>query len=191
MRIINMTPEYISLKNNAQANMNKAIAFLKEEFTRLKAGRANVIMVEDITFEAYDQIMTIKQSAAISTPNAHQIIIEPWDKTLLKDIEKGIHKTGLDFSVVNDGKILRINIPTLTEQRKKELVKYAKGLAEDTKIVIRNTRRDINNKVKEISKEFSEDEIRKELDKIQHETDSHIATIDEIMRNKEKDIMEV
>jgi len=186
-----MTPEYKLLKNQAQENMDKAISFLKEEFTRLKAGRANIIMVEDITFEAYEQVMTIKQSAALSTPNAHQIVIEPWDKALLKDIEKGIHKTGLDFSVVNDGKVLRINIPTLTEQRKKELVKYAKGLAEDTKIVIRNTRRDINNKIKELSKDFSEDDTRKELDKIQKETDSHISTIDEIIKNKEHDIMEI
>ncbi|MGL4367366.1 MAG: ribosome recycling factor [Brevinemataceae bacterium] len=186
-----MTPAYEALKKNAQESMEKAIDFLKDEFNRLKAGRANIVMVEDITFEAYNQTMTIKQIAALSVPDPHQIVIEPWDKTLLKDIEKGIHNTGLDFSVTNDGKILRINIPPLTEQRKKELVKYAKGIAEDTKVVIRNTRRDINNKIKEIAKELSEDDIRKELEKIQKETDAYITVIDETMKTKEQDIMEV
>ncbi|SFB79759.1 ribosome recycling factor [Brevinema andersonii] len=186
-----MTPEYQAFKKNAQESMDKAILFLKDEFNRLKAGRANIVMVEDITFEAYGQHMTIKQAAALSVPDTHQIVIEPWDKSLLKDIEKGIHNTGLDFSVTNDGKILRINIPPLTEDRKKELVKYAKGIAEDAKIVIRNMRRDINNKLKEHSKEISEDDIRKELDKIQKETDNHIALIEETMKQKEKDIMAI
>lgn len=186
-----MTPEYLSFKQEAQENMDKAIKFLKEEFNRLKAGRASIVMVEDIPFEAYGQTMTIKQSAALSVPDPHQIIIEPWDKNLLKDIEKGIHNTGLDFSVTNDGKILRINIPPLTEQRKKELVKYAKGIAEDAKVVIRNSRRDINNKLKEFSKELSEDDVHKELDKVQKDTDNFIALIDDTMKNKEKDVMEV
>ncbi|MGL4387874.1 MAG: ribosome-recycling factor, partial [Brevinema sp.] len=111
-----MTSEYLSFKQEAQESMDKAIKFLKDEFSRLKAGRASIIMVEDISFEAYGQMMTVKQAAALSTPDAHQIVIEPWDKGLLKDIEKGIHNTGLDFSVTNDGKILRISIPPLTEQ---------------------------------------------------------------------------
>ncbi|MGL4394855.1 MAG: ribosome recycling factor [Brevinema sp.] len=186
-----MTSEYLSFKQEAQESMDKAIKFLKDEFSRLKAGRASIVMVEDISFEAYGQIMTVKQAAALSTPDAHQIVIEPWDKSLLKDIEKGIHNTGLDFSVTNDGKLLRISIPPLTEQRKKELVKFAKGIAEDAKVVIRNTRRDINNKLKEFSKEISEDDVRKELDLVQKETDNFINLIDETMKNKEKDIMEV
>lgn len=186
-----MNPEYETYKKSAHENMEKAIHFLKDEFNRLKVGRANVVMVEDITFEAYGQIMTVKQSAALSVPDPHQIIIEPWDKNVLKDIEKGIHNTGMDFSVLNDGKILRINIPTLTEQRKKEVVKYAKGIAEDAKIVIRNVRRDINNKLKEISKEISEDDMRKELELIQKDTDNYIIEIDAQIKKKEKDIMEI
>ncbi len=186
-----MNPEYQSFKTEAQDSMEKTIQFLKDEFSRLKAGRASIVMVEDITFEAYEQVMTIKQSAALSVPDPHQILIEPWDKGLLKDIEKGIHNTGLDFSVVNDGKVLRISIPPLTEQRKKELVKYAKGIAEDAKVAIRNVRRDINTKLKDISKEISEDDMRKELDLVQKSTDTYISNIDTIMKNKENDIMEV
>ncbi|MGL5955790.1 MAG: ribosome recycling factor [Brevinema sp.] len=186
-----MNPEYQAFKQDATDNMEKTIHFLKDEFNRLKAGRASIVMVEDIIFEAYGQQMSIKQSAALSVPDPHQIIIEPWDKALLKDIEKGIHNTGLDFSVVNDGKILRINIPALTEQRKKDLVKYAKGIAEDSKVAIRNIRRDINTKLKDLTKEISEDEMRKELDLIQKNTDSYITTIETIMKTKENDIMEV
>lgn len=186
-----MNPEYSAFKKDAQESMEKTIHFLKDEFNRLKAGRASIVMVEDITFEAYGQSMTIKQSAALSVPDPHQIVIEPWDKSLLKDIEKGIHNTGLDFSVVNDGKLLRISIPPLTEQRKKELVKYAKGIAEDAKVAIRNVRRDINAKLKDLAKEISEDDMRKELDNIQKQTDTYINNIDSIMKNKESDIMEV
>lgn len=186
-----MTPEYQAFKKEAQNGMDKALAFLKEEFNRLKAGRASVVMVEDILFEAYGQPSTVKQMAALTVPDPHQILIEPWDKALLKDIEKGIHNSGMDFSVTNDGRVLRVSVPPLTEDRKKELVKYAKGLAEDAKVVIRNGRRDINSKLKDISKEISEDDMRKELDKVQKETDSHIAAIDEAMKTKEKDIMSV
>ncbi len=186
-----MTPDYQAFKKEASESMEKTIQFLKDEFSRLKAGRASIVMVEDITFEAYEQVMTIKQSAALSVPDPHQIVIEPWDKALLKDIEKGIHNTGLDFSVVNDGKVLRINIPPLTEQRKKELVKYAKGIAEDAKVGIRNVRRDVNAKLKDLAKEISEDDMRKELDLVQKNTDSYIANIDAIMKTKENDIMEI
>lgn len=186
-----MNPEYSAFKSDAQESMEKTIHFLKDEFNRLKAGRASIVMVEDVVFEAYGQPMTIKQSAALSVPDPHQIVIEPWDKALLKDIEKGIHNTGMDFSVVNDGKILRINVPPLTEQRKKELVKYAKGIAEDAKVAIRNIRRDINTKLKDLTKEISEDDMRKELDTIQKQTDTYITNIDTIMKTKENDIMEV
>ncbi len=186
-----MNPEYLSFKKDANESMEKTIHFLKDEFNRLKAGRASIVMVEDITFEAYGQDMSIKQSAALSVPDPHQILIEPWDKSLLKDMEKGIHNTGLDFSVVNDGKVLRINIPPLTEQRKKELVKYAKGIAEDAKVAIRNTRRDLNAKLKDYAKDMSEDDMRKELDAIQKQTDTYINNIDSIMKNKESDIMAV
>ncbi len=186
-----MTPDYQAFKKEANESMEKTIQFLKDEFSRLKAGRASIVMVEDIVFEAYEQAMTIKQSAALSVPDPHQIVIEPWDKALLKDIEKGIHNTGLDFSVVNDGKVLRINIPPLTEQRKKELVKYAKGIAEDAKVGIRNVRRDVNAKLKDLAKEISEDDMRKELDLVQKNTDSYIANIDAIMKTKENDIMEI
>ncbi len=186
-----MNLEYESYKTEAQASMDKAIQFLKDEFNRLKAGRASIVMVEDIVFEAYGQTTTIKHSSALSVPDPHQIVIEPWDKSLLKDMEKGIHNTGLDFSVVNDGQVLRINVPALTEQRKKELVKYAKGIAEDSKVAIRNVRRDINNKLKELTKELGEDTLRKELDFIQKETDSYINIIETLIKNKETDIMEV
>lgn len=186
-----MNTEYESFRSESQTSLDKAISFFKDELGRLRSGKANILMVQDVTFDGYGQIMTIKQAAALSVPDPHQIVIEPWDKSLLKEIERGVYKSGLDFSVVNDGQILRVQVPPMTEARKKDLVKYAKGLGEDSKIVVRNIRRDANAKIKDLFKDLSEDELRKELDTMQKETDSYISMIEDILKSKEKDIMSI
>lgn len=188
-----MIQEFMDLKKAANEKMDKAIHHLEDEFRKLKTGRANVAMVEDIRFSYYNNPTPIKQAASLTTPDPHTIIIDPWDKSAVKNIEKGIADSNLGFTASSDGKIIRVSIPPLTEDRKKDLVKYGKELAEETKVVIRNTRRDINDKVKKLTKDghISEDEERKELDDIQKVTDSHITKIEQILSNKEKEIMEV
>jgi ribosome recycling factor len=188
-----MIEEFERFKREANDKMDKAIAYLKDEYKRLKIGRASIAMVEDIKFDYYGNHSPVKQAATLSTPDPHTIVIDPWDKNVLHNIEKGISESNLGFNCSNDGRVIRVSIPPLTEERKKELVKYAKELAEEAKIVIRNERRDINSQVKKFSKEghISEDAERKELDEIQKVTDDHNKNIDEIFDKKEKEIMEI
>ena len=188
-----MIEEFKKLKGQANEKMDQAMQHLEDEFKKLKTGRANVAMVEDIKFEYFGNSVPIKQSASLTTPDPHSIVITPWDKSALHAIEKGIADANIGFTANNDGKVIRVSVPPLTEDRKKELVKYAKELAEETKIVIRNARRDINDRVKKMTKEghFSEDDERKELNDIQKVTDSHIKKIEQVILAKEKDIMEV
>ncbi len=188
-----MIEEFKKLKEQANEKMDKAIHHLEDEFKKLKTGRANVAMVEDIKFEYFGNPTPIKQSASLTTPDPHTIVITPWDKSALHAIEKGIADANLGFTANNDGKLIRVSVPPLTEDRKKELVKYAKEISEETKVVIRNARRDINDKVKKMTKDghFSEDDERRELEEVQKTTDTHIKHIDKLFADKEKDIMEV
>ncbi len=170
-----MVEEFIKLKKEANERMDKTINFLKDELKKVRTGRATVGMVEDIRFDYYGNMSPIKQAASLSTPDPHTIVIDPWDKSIIKSIEKGIVESGF------------------TEETKKEYVKKLKEIAEEAKIAIRNERRDINDKVKKFSKEghISEDEEKKELDEIQKVTDNHIKLIDELVAKKEKEIMEI
>lgn len=188
-----MLEEFEKLKKEANERMDKTIQFFKDELKRVKTGRATVGMVEDIRFEYYGNSVPIKQAASLSTPDPHTIVIDPWDKSAIKAIEKGLVDSGLNFTIINDGKVIRINIPPLTEETKKEYVKKVKELGEEAKIAIRNERRDINEKIKKFTKEghISEDEERKEIEQIQKVTDNHIKMIDELVAKKEKEIMEV
>jgi ribosome recycling factor len=188
-----MLEEFKKLKQEANLRMDKAIQHLKDEFKKLRTGRAHTGMVEDIRFEYYGNQSAIKAAASISTPDAHTIEINPWDKSILKSMEKGISDSGMGFNVANDGKLIRVSIPTLTQDTKKDYVKKAKELGEEVKVTIRNERRDINNHVKKFSKDghISEDDEKKELDEIQKVTDNHIKTIDDLCGKKEKEIMEV
>jgi len=188
-----MVEEFIRLKKEANERMDKTIQFLKDEYKKLRTGRANIAMVEDIRFEYYGNLTPIKQAASLSTPDPHSIVIEPWDKSALKNIEKGISDSKLGFTAINDGKVIRVVIPPLTEETKKDFVKKIKELAEEAKVAIRNERRDINTHIKRFSKDghISEDDERREFDDIQKVTDNHIKTIDDLAMKKEKEIMEV
>lgn len=181
------------LKKECNDKMNKVIDSLNNEFASIRSGRANPGILDKIKVEAYGQAMPLNQMASISVPEARLIVIEPWDKSQLGSIEKAIHKSDIGINPINDGKIIRLAIPALTEERRKEYVKQAKSIAEDRKTGIRNIRRECNDAVKKEEKEnsLSEDEAKKWQDKIQKITDSFIEKIDKITEKKEKEIMEV
>jgi ribosome recycling factor len=188
-----MIEDFIQLKKEANERMDKTIQHLKDEFKKLRTGRAHVGMVEDIRFDFYGTLTPIRQAASINTPDPHTIVVDAWDKSILKAIEKGVSESGLGFQAANDGKVIRVSIPPLTEETKRDFVKKAKEIAEEIKVTIRNERRDINNHVKKLSKDghIGEDDERRELDDIQKVTDNHIKTIDDVVLKKEKEIMEV
>ena len=188
-----MIEEFNKLKLEANERMDKTIQFFKDELKRIRTGRANIAMVEDIRFDFYGNMTPIKQAASLATPDPHTIVIDAWDKNALKSIEKGISDSNLGFQAANDGKVIRVIIPPLTQESKQGIIKKAKEMAEDVKVTIRNERRDINAHVKRMAKDghISEDDERKELDEIQKVTDNHIKSIDEMTSRKEKEIMEI
>ncbi len=141
----------------------------------------------------YGTITAIQQVASLSIPDSRQILIQPWEQKIIPEIEKAIMKSDLGLTPMNDGKVIRINIPALTEERRKQLVKVVKKEAEDAKVAVRNIRREINEELKKLEKEehISEDQIKKEHDEVQKITDSFIKKIEELLEHKEKEIMEV
>ncbi len=176
-----------------EGHMKGTIEAAKHEFQGIRTGRANPGILDRVTVEYYGTPTPLQQLANISTPDARTILIQPWDKTVLGAVEKAILKADLGLNPVNDGTVIRLPIPQLTEERRKELVKVVKKEAEEKKIVIRNLRRDANDKLKALEKEgkTSEDETKKGLDDIQKLTDKYILEIDKLLDVKEKEIMEV
>jgi ribosome recycling factor len=173
--------------------MDKAIQNLEKEFSKLRTGRASVTLLEDLKVDYYGTLTPLNQLASISTPDSRTLAIQPWDRNAFGEIEKAIQKSDLGINPVNDGKIIRINIPPLTEERRKELVKVAKKYAEEAKIAIRNVRRDANDalKKKKNDKELTEDEMHRGQDEVQKITDSFVQKVDEVLNKKEKEIMEI
>lgn len=172
--------------------MNSSLEALKKEFVRLRTGRASTSLLDGIRVNCYETQMPIDQVASISIPESRLITVKPWDQAILREIEKSIQKSELGLNPMNDGKIIRISIPPLTEERRKELAKIAKKMAEEGKIAVRNHRRDANDMFKELKndKEISEDEMFKAQDDVQKITDDFIKKIDEVTSEKEKEIME-
>ncbi|WP_216827960.1 ribosome recycling factor [Alkalihalobacterium elongatum] len=181
------------LMQDAQGRMKKALEALNRELATLRAGRANPSLLEKVTVEYYGAPTPLNQLATISVPEARMLVIQPFDKTVIGDIEKAILKSDLGLTPSNDGTIIRITIPALTEERRKDLVKLVKKYAEEGKVAVRNIRRDINDDLKKLQKdgELTEDDLRRSTDEVQKLTDKHIADIDQIASNKEKEIMEV
>ena len=172
--------------------MDKSIGALKKEFLRLRTGRASTALLDGIKVSCYESQMPIDQVASVSVPESRLITIKPWDQSIIKEIEKSILKSELGLTPMNDGKIIRISIPPLTEERRKELAKLAKKMSEDAKIAVRNHRREANEMFKELKneKELSEDEMYRAQDEVQKITDDFISKIDEINAEKEKEIIE-
>jgi ribosome recycling factor len=173
-------------------SMNKTIEALRKEFTRIRTGRASTSLLDGIRVSCYDTQMPIDQVASLSIPESRLITVKPWDQSIIGEIERAILKSDLGLTPVNDGKIIRIPIPPLTEQRRKELAKMAKKMAEEGKISIRNQRRESNELLKELKneKEISEDELFRYQDDVQKITDEFIKKVDEVTAEKEKEIME-
>jgi len=173
--------------------MLKALKTLDQEFNTLRTGRASLAILDGIMVNAYDTPTPIKQVATMSTPDARLIMIQPWDKSLIGAIEKAILAANIGLTPINDGRVIRMNIPQLTEERRKELVKVAKHMAEEARVAVRNVRRHINDSIKEHEKkhEFSEDDRERMLKKVQEITDKYIKKVDETLKIKEDEIMEV
>ncbi|RLB26156.1 MAG: ribosome recycling factor [Deltaproteobacteria bacterium] len=172
--------------------MEKTAESLNQEFKKMRTGRASVSILEGIKVECYGTQMRLNQIASISIPESRLLIIQPWDQSIIGDIEKSILKSGLGLTPMNDGKLIRISIPPLTEERRKELAKLAKKMAEESKVSIRNHRRETNEMLKELKKEseISEDEMYTYQEKVQKNTDEFIEKIDEIRKEKEQEILE-
>jgi len=181
------------IMEDAESRMNKAIEHLNSDFAGMRAGRANPAMVDKLMVNYYGTPTPLNQIANINVPEARLLIINPWDKGSIVDIEKAIMKSDLGVNPNNDGNVIRINLPQLTEDRRKDLVKVVKKRAEEGKVAIRNIRREANDllKVSEKDKLISEDASKKGLDDIQKVTDKFIKDIDYILQLKEKEIMEV
>ena len=173
-------------------NMKSTIDALKKQFTKIRTGRASTALLDGIKVNCYDTQMPLDQVASLSVPESRLITIKPWDQSIIGEIEKSILKSELGLTPMNDGKIIRISIPPLTEERRKELAKLAKKMAEEGKISIRNHRREANELFKELKneKEISEDEMYKFQDEVQKITDEFIKNTDEITAEKEKEIIE-
>jgi ribosome recycling factor len=177
----------------AKEKMDKAIQAFSRELSTIRAGRANPGLLEKVMVDYYGVPTPIIQLAGISVPEARLLVIQPYDKSILKDIEKAILASDLGLTPSNDGSVIRITIPPLTEERRRELVKLVKKYSEDAKVAVRNIRRDANDELKKLEKngEITEDELRSYTDDIQKITDEHVAKIDAITKEKEKEVMEV
>lgn len=173
--------------------MDKAIGSVKGNFATIRAGRATPSLLDRIQVEYYGSTMPINQLANVSTPEPRMLVITPWDKSSLGEIERAIIKSDLGMMPTNDGSVIRLAIPQLTEQRRQELVKQVKKLAEDGRIAVRNIRRDVNDDVKKLEKsgDISEDDSRRAQEKIQTVTDRFIGEIDKLLTAKEQEILEV
>ncbi len=178
---------------NIENEMNKTIENLQEKFSEVRAGRANPAILNKVQIEYYGTPTPINQVASISVPEARLIVIQPWDKSLLSQIEKAINIADIGINPMNDGQVIRLAFPELTEDRRKDLSKEIKKMSEESKVAIRNIRRDMMDEVKSKlkSNEISEDEERAEEDKIQKITDKFIDEIDEITDKKINEIMSV
>lgn len=178
---------------DAKERMTKAVQAYTRELASIRAGRASASLLDKIAVEYYGVPTPINQLASISTPEARLLMIQPYDKSIVSDVEKAIMKSDLGLNPTSDGSVIRIAIPPLTEERRKELVKLVKKESEEAKVSIRNIRRDANDDLKKLEKngELTEDDLRGYTDDVQKLTDEFIAKIDQITKEKEKEILEV
>ena len=171
-------------------NMDKTLESLKHNFAKVRTGRANANILSDITVDYYGVATPITQVAAVKVPEAHMLMIEPWDKALLNAIVKAVSASDLGITPSSDGNVVRLPFPAPTEERRRELVKECRELAEQARVSIRNIRRDFNNKL-ERDEELTEDDVRREQAKVQKHTDEYIKKIETILKAKEAEVMEI
>jgi ribosome recycling factor len=179
-------------KQETKQAMDKAIEALKRDFKRVRTGRATPAILDSVRADYYGTSTPLNQMASLSVPEPRLLLIKPWDPSSCEAIEKAILKSDLGLTPQNDGKVVRISIPPLTEERRKELVKVVRKMGEDTKVAVRNARRDANEMLKEFKKEgeISEDDSFRGQEQIQKLTDEFVAKVDELLEEKEKEILE-
>lgn len=178
---------------NAEEHMEKTLNSLKENFGSVRTGRANAMILDRITLDYYGVPTPINQMAGIKVPDAHMLVIEPWDKSMLKEIERAILESDLGVTPNNDGTVIRLPFPSLTEERRKELAKQCRTFAEEARVAIRNARRDANGAVEKTEKNdgLPEDEARRAEVEIQKLTDKYISDVDKLLKDKETEVMAV
>lgn len=184
---------YKDLVTKSEETMKKSINFLKEDLATIRAGKANPKLVDKIQVSYYGSMTPLNQVANISVPEPRSIIIQPWDASLVKEIEKAILASDLGINPSNDGKMIRLVIPPLTEERRKDLIKLVKKEVENAKVAVRNIRRDANEDFKKLEKtsELTKDDLKKAEEEMQKLTDKYIKIIDDTYKEKEKEILEV
>jgi len=181
------------LIKDAKERMDKTVDNFTGELTKVRTGRATPALLDTVKVDYYGQMVPLNQAANVSAPEPRLIVVQPWEKNMLAEIEKAIQKADLGLNPGNDGTMIRVPIPQLSEERRKDLVKLVHKFAEEGKIAIRNIRRDVNDHLKKMEKDhqISEDELSVELDTVQEITDTSVKKIDEILAAKEKEVLEV
>ena len=181
------------IKNDAKAKMEKGINALKNELKKIRTGKAHISMLDNIKVNYYGTPTPLSQTAAISCPDPRSLMIAPWEPNILKEIESAIIKSDLGMSPMNDGKVIRLKVPTVTEERRRDLVKSAKKMVEDTRVALRLVRRDINDEIKKGLKDklLSEDQSKQLTEQVQKITDDFMKQIDQVAAEKEKDVMTI
>jgi ribosome recycling factor len=177
----------------ARQRMDGAIDALRREFASVRTGKASPALLDSVKVDAYGSILPINQVGTVSAPEARMLVVQPWDKSLIKAIEKSLRESDLGLNPSNDGAVIRIPIPALTEERRREYVKMLHKLTEEARVAVRNVRRDANDEVKQRQKDegLSEDDIRREQGEVQKLTDQYIARVEELLKHKEAEVMEV
>ena len=179
--------------NQCEERMQKTIESVKKDFTKIRTGKANPSVLNGVMVEYYGSPMPINQIASVSAPEPQLIVVKPYDKSILKGIEKAIQTANLGFNPANDGEVVRIAVPRLTEQTRKELAKESKKVAEENKVAVRNIRRDGMDQLKKLEKDslITEDELKRRSEELQKLTDKYIENIDKLAKEKEQDIMAI
>lgn len=177
----------------AQSQMEKALEALRREFTSVRTGKASPALLEMVRVDAYGSKMPINQVATVSAPEPRMLLVQPWDKSLMGEIEKAIRSAELGLNPANDGNIIRVPVPALNEERRKEMVRVLHKLAEEGRIAVRHARQEANKEIKRLQGEhtISEDDARREMERIQKLTDEHIAKVEHLLKTKEEEVMEV
>jgi ribosome recycling factor len=192
MTLIMSDPRLQPLFDQLKNSMDAAVEHAASEFTKIRAGKAHPSMLDAVKVEYYGQLVPVSQVANINTPDARSIAIQPWEKNMIQAIEKGIIIANLGFAPSNDGAVIRISLPPLTEERRKEIVKKVKAEAEHAKVQVRNIRKDINEGIKKAQKDgVPEDDAKTAETQVQKTTDAYIKKIDELCAAKEADLMQV
>jgi ribosome recycling factor len=178
---------------DADTRMNKSIEALKAELVSIRTGKASPSLLDPVRVDAYGSMMPLSQVASISVPQPRLLVVQPWDKTLVQPIIKAIQKADLGLNPADDGELIRVPIPPLTEERRNELVKRVKQIGEEARIAIRNIRRDVNEEIKRLQKDghASEDDAHRGTQEVQKKTDHYIEMVDEILQRKEKEILDI